>query len=160
LRTTQHVTYCRICEAGCGLLATVTDGRITDIRADKDNPHSQGFMCTKAKAMVDVVYDPDRLLTPMKRVGGPGEFTPCSWDEALDAIASRLSTIIQHHGDSAFAFYIGNPAGGFDSKGPMSAAGLAAALGSPPTYGVVGEDHGAYVAANALQYVPGTVGPA
>jgi anaerobic selenocysteine-containing dehydrogenase len=150
--TTQHVTYCRICEAGCGLLATVTDGRITDIRADKDNPHSQGFMCTKAKAMVDVVYDPDRLLTPMKRVGGPGEFTPCSWDEALDAIASRLGTIIQHHGDSAFAFYIGNPAGGFDSKGPMAAAGLGAAIGSPPTYGVVGEDHGAYVAANALQY--------
>ncbi|MDT5356241.1 MAG: hypothetical protein QOJ56_4773, partial [Mycobacterium sp.] len=76
--TTDHTTYCRICEAGCGLLATVTDGRITDIRADKDNPHSQGFMCTKPKAMLDVVYDQDRLLTPMKRIGEPGEFEPCS----------------------------------------------------------------------------------
>jgi formate dehydrogenase len=150
--TTDHTTYCRICEAGCGLLATVTDGRITDIRADKDNPHSQGFMCTKPKAMLDVVYDQDRLLTPMKRIGEPGEFEPCSWDEALDAIATRLRTIVKHHGGSAFATYIGNPAGGFSSTGPSSAAGLAAALGSSSLYGVVGEDHGAYVAANALQY--------
>ena len=136
--TTDHTTYCRICDAGCGLLATVTDGRITDIRSDKDNPHSQGFMCRKPKANVDVVYDPDRLLTPMKRIGEPA-VEPCSWDEALDAIATRLGAIVEHHGGSAFATYIGNPAGGFSSTGPISAAGLAAALGSSSLYDVVGE---------------------
>jgi formate dehydrogenase len=147
----QIPTFCRICEAECGVIATVENDKIIDVRADKDNPHSQGFMCTKAKAMVEVVDDPDRVLTPMKRVGGPGEFEPCSWDDALDDIADRLKGIVDEHGGKAFAVYAGNPTG-FCTTGPVALTGLRDALGGSPSYGVNGEDHGAYVASLALQY--------
>ncbi len=39
----QHVTYCRICEALCGMIATVEDGRLQSLRPpDPDNPLSRG----------------------------------------------------------------------------------------------------------------------
>ncbi|MEW6442198.1 MAG: molybdopterin-dependent oxidoreductase [bacterium] len=147
----EHVTFCRICEAMCGAIAIVEDGRIVDVRADNDNPHSKGFMCTKGKAMVDVVYDSDRVLAPLKRVGGPGEFEPCSWDEALDDIARRLKAIVNEHGGNSFAAYVGNPTG-FSTAGPAALIGLCRAIGGAISYGVNGEDHGADVAALALQY--------
>jgi anaerobic selenocysteine-containing dehydrogenase len=149
---TTHPSFCRICEAECGVIATVENGRIIDVKANKDNPHSEGFMCTKARAMVDVVYDPDRVLTPLKRVGAPGQFQPCGWDEALDDIAGRLKSVLARHRDSAFAMYMGNPAGGYNTTGAMGGAGLCDAIGSPPAYGIVGEDHGAFVAASAIQF--------
>ena len=40
--TEQHVTYCRICEALCGVIATVEDGRLVTLRPDDDNPLSRG----------------------------------------------------------------------------------------------------------------------
>lgn len=105
----DHVTYCRICEALCGMVATVKDGRITKIRPDRDNPHSRGHICVKGPALADVAYDSDRILQPLKRVGGPGEFEPVGWDEALDDIAQRLAASIERHGAYSFAVNSGNP---------------------------------------------------
>lgn len=93
----------------CGLVAEVESGKITRLLPDRENPHSEGFMCVKAPAMKEVVYDPDRVLVPLKRSGAPGEFAPVSWDEALDDIAARLDRIVRRDGTSAVAAYIGNP---------------------------------------------------
>jgi formate dehydrogenase len=60
--------------------------------------------------MASVVYDPDRILYPLKRSGGPGEFTRCSWDEALDDISARLSSIKDEWGGESIGAYVGNPA--------------------------------------------------
>jgi len=46
----QRVTYCRICEALCGLIATVEDGRLHSLRPDPDNPLSRGRACPKGIA--------------------------------------------------------------------------------------------------------------
>ena len=105
----DHVTYCRICEALCGMVATVADGKIVKIRPDRDNPHSQGHICVKGPALADVTYDADRILRPLKRVGGPGEFREVGWDEALDDIAARLSASVREHGARSFAMNTGNP---------------------------------------------------
>lgn len=105
----EHVTYCRICEALCGMVATVKDGRIVKIRPDRDNPHSRGHICVKGPALADVAYDEDRVTRPLKRTGGPGAFTPVSWDEALDDIAARLTASIERHGVESFAMNTGNP---------------------------------------------------
>jgi formate dehydrogenase len=107
--TEKRVTFCRICEAMCGLVAEVQDGKIARILPDRDNPHSQGFICVKGPAMKEVVYDQDRILTPLRRAGGPGMFEPVSWDEALDDIACRMVEILTRDGPSAIAAYIGNP---------------------------------------------------
>jgi formate dehydrogenase len=92
------------------MAVTVEDGRITQVEADPDNVSSRGFICTKGPNMAGVVYDPERVLYPMKRTGGPGEFTRCSWDEALDDISARLSSIKDEWGGEAIGAYVGNPA--------------------------------------------------
>jgi anaerobic selenocysteine-containing dehydrogenase len=104
----QKVTFCRICEPLCGMIATVEDGRLVSLRPDKDHPLSAGFACQKGVAFTDVINDPDRVTTPLRR--GPAGFEPVSWDEALDDIAARLLAVRREHGSGAIAWYFGNPA--------------------------------------------------
>jgi anaerobic selenocysteine-containing dehydrogenase len=106
--TEFKTTFCRICEPLCGMVATVTDGQLTALRPDKDHPLSAGFACPKGIAFTDVVNDPDRVLTPLRR--GPHGFEPVSWDTALDDIAARLTAIHRRHGSRAIGWYFGNPA--------------------------------------------------
>jgi len=104
-----HITFCRICEAFCGLTAEVRDGRIVKVGPDRNSPHSRGHICVKGPAMMDVTYDKDRITKPKKRVGEAGEFVDVEWDEALDDIASRQAAILASYGDQASAAYLGNP---------------------------------------------------
>jgi len=116
----HKVTFCRICEPLCGMIATVEDGRLTALRPDRDHPLSAGFACQKGIAFAEVVNDPDRITTPLRRRADakrPGNrtdvldgFEPVGWDEALDDIAHRLSGIHRRHGSGAVAWYMGNPA--------------------------------------------------
>ena len=117
------------------------------VRPDKDNPLSQGFMCVKAQGMIDVNNDPDRVRTPLRRVGAPGEFEPVSWDTALQDIASRLLAIIERHGPDAFALFFGNPPG-FGSANLIWADGFLRTVGSKWKYSVNGEDAASLMAAS------------
>ena len=47
----EKVTFCRICEPHCGMVATVEDGRVTRLRPDPDHPLSRGYACPKGIAM-------------------------------------------------------------------------------------------------------------
>jgi anaerobic selenocysteine-containing dehydrogenase len=76
----ERVTFCRICEPLCGMVATVDNGRLTQLRPDRDHPLSKGYACPKGIAMADVQNDPDRVVYPLKRVGGPGEFERVTWE--------------------------------------------------------------------------------
>ena len=66
---TDHVTFCRICEPYCGLIVSVAGGRVTEIKGDKDNPSSRGYLCPKGSSMQQLQSDPDRVLKPLRRVG-------------------------------------------------------------------------------------------
>lgn len=147
----DHVTYCRICEALCGMVATVKDGRIVKIRPDMDNPHSKGHICVKGPALAQVADDPDRVTRPLKRASGPGAFTPVSWDEALDNIAARLTAVLETHGTEAFAMNTGNP----PSMGWPSAMGNALfqqAMGCTRLYTPSSEDISTPVLATELMF--------
>ena len=77
------------------MLVTVEDGRATKVAGDPEHPFTQGFLCTKVNRYIERTYHPERLLRPLRRVGrkGEGRFEPVSWDEALDEIARRLTSI-------------------------------------------------------------------
>src|ERR1700736_5958734 len=93
----HKTTFCRICEPLCGMIATIDDGQLVELRPDKDHPLSSGFACQKGIAFTEVQNDPDRVLTPLRRKPD-GTFEPVSWDEALDDISARLTHIHRMHG--------------------------------------------------------------
>ena len=83
------------CPDTCALLVTVEEGRATEVKGDPDHPTTAGVLCTKVSRYAERTYHPDRLLSPMKRIGkkGEGKFVPISWEEAMATIASRLKPI-------------------------------------------------------------------
>jgi anaerobic selenocysteine-containing dehydrogenase len=105
--TGTRLTACNLCEAICGLELTLTDGRVTGIRGNPDDPLSRGHVCPKGVALADVYDDPDRLRRPLVRRGEAWHET--SWDEALDLVADRLAETIDVHGPDAVGVYLGNP---------------------------------------------------
>jgi len=147
----DHATFCRLCEAYCGMIATVEGGVVTKMKPDFDNPQSRGHICIKGPAIVDIAYDPDRLLLPLRRCGGPGEFEPVSWDEALADIAARLDRILSEHGGEAFGGYLGNPPA-FSASTFISFPAFVAALGSKKLFSAGSQDSTSRYLANYFSY--------
>ncbi|GAB4035550.1 MAG: molybdopterin oxidoreductase family protein [Rubrivivax sp.] len=83
------------CPDTCALRVTVENGRAVRVAGDPDHPPTHGALCTKVSRYPERTYHPERVLTPLKRVGpkGAGRFEPIAWDEALDTIATRLKAI-------------------------------------------------------------------
>src|SRR5215470_10755038 len=98
---------CPLCEAGCGLELTVSDGGVSRVRGDADDVFSHGFICPKGASIGELHDDPDRLRTPLVRVDG--ELRPASWDEAFAEIDRRLNAIWDEHGRQSLGVYLGNP---------------------------------------------------
>jgi anaerobic selenocysteine-containing dehydrogenase len=83
---------CRMCHGVCGALVHIREGRVVKVTGDPDCPTSNGYICPKGRASVELLYHPDRLKYPLKRVGARGEnkWQKISWDEALDTTAEKL----------------------------------------------------------------------
>src|ERR687889_1807160 len=94
----EKITFCRICEAHCGMVATVEGDEVVKLRPDKDHPLSRGYACPKGIAMLDVQNDPDRVVHPLKRRADGNGFERVSWDEAIADIGARLRAVIDAHG--------------------------------------------------------------
>jgi anaerobic selenocysteine-containing dehydrogenase len=146
----QRVTYCRICEPLCGLIATVEDGVVTQLRPDKEHPVSRGFACPKGIAMTEVQNSPDRLTRPARR-RADGSFESVSWEQALADIGVRLRRLRDQHGTDAIGLFLGNPAA-FSYSSLVWVKGLMDALGSPHFYSSSSQDTNARLVASALLY--------
>src|SRR5437660_1493165 len=83
------------CPDTCALLTTVENGRAIKAEGAPDHPTTRGTLCTKVARYLERTYSEQRLLHPMRRAGpkGSGRFEQISWDEALDTIAAKFSTI-------------------------------------------------------------------
>ena len=103
----SHYRNCNICEAICGIEINVRGDRQLDIRGDKDDPFSRGYICPKAVALQDIHYDNDRLRYPVRRT--PQGWQRIAWAEAFDEVARNLKRIRAEHGRNSVATYLGNP---------------------------------------------------
>ncbi len=135
---------CGVCPAGCGVEVVFEDDRIARLRPRANHP--KGIVCTRGTRAPEVVYSPDRLRHPQRRVGerGEGRFERCSWDDAFELIVERIHDIAAKHGPEALAVYTGRgnfelglndtyaPAGPAES----SANAVLFPLGSPNAAGV------------------------
>jgi anaerobic selenocysteine-containing dehydrogenase len=146
----RKVTFCRICEAHCGMVATVEGGRVTQLRPDPDHPLSSGYACPKGIAMTDVQNDPDRVLHPLRKTADGG-FERVSWETALADIGTRLRQVRDEHGSESIGWYMGNP-GAFSYSHTLWVKGFVDALGSPHYYSAGSQDVNNRFAASALMY--------
>ncbi len=99
-------SMCEMCVWRCGLLAKVKDGRVVKLEGNPEHPHSKGKLCPRGQSGLMNTYDPDRVLTPLIRVGrrGEGKFRKASWDEALDLVAKNMLSIKEKYGPEAMVF--------------------------------------------------------
>jgi anaerobic selenocysteine-containing dehydrogenase len=132
-------TFCRICEASCGLLADVEGERVVALRPDPDHVSSKGFVCIKGIRYLDVHDSPDRVKTPLRRVPGTERFEPISWETAFREIGERTRAIRERHGKHAVATFLGNPAA-FSVAHAMFAAAFSKGLGTRNAYGSSTQD--------------------
>ncbi len=83
------------CPDTCSMSVTVEAGRAIDLRGDRDHAFTRGFLCQKMAGYLDRIYNPARLMHPLRRVGakGQGRFERVSWEEAIATIAERFRAI-------------------------------------------------------------------
>lgn len=94
---TYHQSHCG---GMCSLACTVRDGRLVSVQPNNCVEDRYETICVKGISEVQHIYSDHRIQTPLKRTGerGSGEFTPISWDEALDEMCDTLKTLQDEHG--------------------------------------------------------------
>jgi len=107
MNNSVHYRSCNLCEAICGIEITSAGDQRLNIRGDKDDPFSRGYICPKAVALQDFHFDKDRLKHPVRRTTLGWE--RIDWNEAFNEVAQNLKRIRNEHGRNSIATYLGNP---------------------------------------------------
>ena len=104
---------CMLCPSHCGIRVRLVDGRPTRIDGNPLHPISQGGLCPKGRAGLQLLYHPSRLKGPVQRVGPPGSdhFEPISWEAAIDRVASALKAAYQPRGGTPVDWLVGDVSG-------------------------------------------------
>jgi anaerobic selenocysteine-containing dehydrogenase len=128
--------YCALCISRCGCISTVKDGVLCSVEPFPEHPTGKS-LCIKGKAAPELVYSPERILTPLKRTHAKGNVDPgwetISWDEALETITAELEKTAKQLGPEAVAFGVTTPSGTGISDSFVWINRLAHAFGSPNT---------------------------
>lgn len=114
-------TSCNMCGGTTGILAHVVNGRVVKIEPNSENPvgvanisadyyslkPTGARMCPKGNAGIMSLYDPDRVKTPLKRVGprGSGQWQEIGYDQAVAEIAAGLAAIKSTHGPEKLVWF-------------------------------------------------------
>ena len=97
------------CPDACGLILRVDDNKVTKVRGNKEHAFTRGTLCPKMAHYERVIHSPKRLMTPLRRIGkkgiGPDQFTPISWDEALERIVENFNHTINTYGSESILRY-------------------------------------------------------
>ncbi|MBX3245862.1 MAG: molybdopterin-dependent oxidoreductase [Myxococcales bacterium] len=136
LRALEH-TFCRICEALCGLEAEVEGGRVVQLRPDAAHVATRGYACVKGLRQAEYLAGPDRLRYPLARAAD-GSFRRVSWDDALARVGAVVAAERAIHPDRV-AMYVGTAAG-FGVLHPIFAQGFMSAVGSRSMFSSATQD--------------------
>lgn len=97
------------CPDACGLILTVDDNKVIKVRGNREHAFTRGTLCPKMAHYERVIHSPKRLTTPLRRIGkkgiGPDQFTPISWDEALERIVENFNHTINTYGSESILRY-------------------------------------------------------
>jgi anaerobic selenocysteine-containing dehydrogenase len=119
---TWKPSICPLCSAGCGVIARVMEGDAEVFRngqagvirmglakkleGNPEDPISQGKLCARGQAAIQITYHPDRLDKPRKRNGerGSGQFTEITWEEAITELTGKLNELASANDHASLAF--------------------------------------------------------
>jgi len=105
-RSEWVATDCTICYHSCGMNVLVEDGKIKKVEGLKDHPLNKGQLCPKGEKAIEMVYHPDRLKYPLKKVKGKWE--RLTWDDALSEIADQLQGLKKEFGPEILSIFSGS----------------------------------------------------
>lgn len=111
-------TACGQCEAACGVRARVVEGRLVKVTGNEASPINRGGIGPRGQAGGQVLYDPDRVAGPMKRVAPRGvpavskdDWQAVSWDDALTELGEHLTELREDERGAALAVVTGQERG-------------------------------------------------
>ncbi len=104
---------CPMCPGGCGLKIRVVHGCAVGVRGNTDHPINRGGLCSRASALLQDVYNPDRLQHPLRLVGerGSGKWEEIDWDTAIAMMADRLQLMREKTGPQGLCVISGRDRG-------------------------------------------------
>jgi len=87
---TNTTTVCPFCGVGCGQVVSTRNGQVINIEGDPGHPISEGTLCSKGAAAIQVVNNPRRLQKVLYRAPNGNAWEEKNWDWALERIAARV----------------------------------------------------------------------
>ena len=88
----EFTTSCNFCSCGCGMVATVREGKLITMEGDSDHIVNRGSLCVKGISMFATHTSPNRLTTPRYRAPGGDHWEDISWDDAIARVAQKIRT--------------------------------------------------------------------
>ncbi len=142
----EITSVCEMCFWRCPIVGKVKDGKLIKIEGNPKSPVNGPRVCARGNSGVQLVYDPDRVKTPLKRVGarGEGKWAKISWDEALDEIAHNMQQVKKKYGPHALAYFDHGASAEF-MRGIFKAMGTENFTSEPAFYQCVGPAALAYL---------------
>lgn len=97
---------------GCGVKLYVDEnGKLVKVEGDENQQITQGRLCVRCLTLRDFVYNPSRIIHPMKRDpkyrGQADKWEQCTWEEALDIIEENYRRITAEYGCESVVFFVG-----------------------------------------------------
>ena len=89
--TTYVKSTCTLCPGGCGISVRLVDDRVVKIEGLAGHPVNDGGICPLGQSGPQLLYGPNRVQTPRKKVNG--RWRNISWEAAIAEIAEKLSEL-------------------------------------------------------------------
>ena len=89
-KVNEFTTSCNFCSCGCGMIASVRDGKLIAMEGDYDHIVNRGSLCVKGISMFATHASPNRLAKPKYRASGSDHWEEISWETAIDIVAQKI----------------------------------------------------------------------
>jgi formate dehydrogenase major subunit len=86
----EFTTSCNFCSCGCGMVASVRDGKLIAMEGDYDHVVNGGSLCVKGISMFATHASPKRNQVPRYRAPGSDHWEELTWQQAVDRIAQKI----------------------------------------------------------------------
>ncbi len=99
---TWYASTCRECPAGCGIIAKNREGRVIKVEGNPLHPINRGKLCIRGQAVVQGIYNPDRIKSPLLKKNGQkknSQWQPISFSQARSLIQEKTIQAVQNGSD-------------------------------------------------------------